>query len=236
MWSIELAIKKIREFEELSQLEFSERIGYSPALLSQVESKKKNPSEKLINAICQAFSINPAWLMTGKGQPYNDKGKSKELIIQTKRPSTQKTLLAISASTAWIAPLFSVGIAAGVAVEAVINKMQKLYKAKNATELAKKLEIERSTITRWVQSNKIPDKYIKQVSEKFHIPEVYLSIDDNLMESFIDAMVEFTEEQLGIFKEKDVSKEEIRKNFLKNFGLEAWAKKNFQIHDEQHHD
>ena len=149
MWSTEDTIKKLREFESLSQKDLAEKLNFSTAYVSLVESKKQKPSKEFLNRICKAFSVNPVWLETGEGQPFEDKKKSKELIIQIRRPKTQKTLLALSAATAWILPLFSVSVTTGVAVEAVINKMQKLYRAKNATELANKLNIERSTITKY---------------------------------------------------------------------------------------
>jgi hypothetical protein len=169
--------------------------------------------------------VNPVWLETGEGQPFEDKKKSKELIIQIRRPKTQKTLLALSAATAWILPLFSVSVTTGVAVEAVINKMQKLYRAKNATELANKLNIERSTITKWVKANKIPEKYIKKVSEEKQISAEYLALDDESIDLFIDLIVSFTVEQAELFKSKEIDRNEIRKGFLRKFGLEAWDKK-----------
>jgi len=227
MWNSGVAIKSLRNFEGLSQKSLSKISEYSPTYLSLVETGKESPSEDLLKDICRIFTVNYVWLTTGKGQPFEDKEKSKELLIQMRRPKTQKTLLAISAATAWILPLFSVSVTAGVAVEAVINKMQKLYKAKNATELAKALEIERSTITRWVQTNKIPDKYIKKVSEEKKIPVEYLSLDDSSIDDFIDLMVSFTEDQSNLFKNKDTDAKIIRKNFIKRFGLEGWDQKRF---------
>lgn len=61
----------IRKNEGLSQEKFAERIGLSRNFINQVESGKKNVSDRTINDICREFSINEVWLRTGEGGDEN---------------------------------------------------------------------------------------------------------------------------------------------------------------------
>lgn len=68
-------IIKIRKAEELSQEKFAERIGLSRNFINQVESGKKNISDRTINDICREFGINEVWLRTGEGGDENMRRK-----------------------------------------------------------------------------------------------------------------------------------------------------------------
>ncbi len=61
----------IRKNEGLSQEKFAERIGLSRNFINQVESGKKNVSDRTINDICREFNINEVWLRTGEGGDEN---------------------------------------------------------------------------------------------------------------------------------------------------------------------
>ena len=61
-------IKKIREHFGLTQEQFAQRINKSYALISLVETGKKNFSGKTLEKICSTFSVNESWLLTGKGE------------------------------------------------------------------------------------------------------------------------------------------------------------------------
>lgn len=64
-------IIQIRKNNGLSQEKFAERIGLSRNFINQVESGKKNISDRTINDICREFSINEVWLRTGEGGDEN---------------------------------------------------------------------------------------------------------------------------------------------------------------------
>lgn len=63
-------IIQIRKENKLSQEQFAKKIGLSRNFINQVETNKKNISDRTINDICREFSINEEWLRTGKGDMY----------------------------------------------------------------------------------------------------------------------------------------------------------------------
>ena len=67
--SITDKIIKIRKYKKLSQKEFACKTMISPSTLSEVESKKINPSSALLVGIANAFDdINIEWLLTENGE------------------------------------------------------------------------------------------------------------------------------------------------------------------------
>ena len=65
---IGLRINKIREKFNLTQVEFSEKIGIKQANLSHIENKGEKISVEIINRIISSFNINANWLITGEGE------------------------------------------------------------------------------------------------------------------------------------------------------------------------
>ncbi len=63
-------IIQIRKENKLSQEQFAKKIGLSRNFINQVETNKKNISDRTINDICREFAINEEWLRTGKGDMY----------------------------------------------------------------------------------------------------------------------------------------------------------------------
>lgn len=66
-------IKKLRKELNLTQEEFSSRIGLSRNFIAQIEIGTKQPSDRTISDICREFNINEEWLRTGEGDMYSDK-------------------------------------------------------------------------------------------------------------------------------------------------------------------
>lgn len=58
-------IIEIRKKEGLSQEQFAKRLGLSRSFINQVETGKKNISDRTISDICQEFHINEEWLREG---------------------------------------------------------------------------------------------------------------------------------------------------------------------------
>lgn len=63
-------IKKIRKELELTQQEFSEKIGSSQNVIANYEIGRRNPSNSVINNICKTFNVNEEWLRTGVGEMF----------------------------------------------------------------------------------------------------------------------------------------------------------------------
>lgn len=69
-------IKTLRKNLEMTQDEFSSKIGLSRNFIAQIETGAKSPSDRTIKDICREFNINEDWLRTGKEpmqKPMEDK-------------------------------------------------------------------------------------------------------------------------------------------------------------------
>ena len=65
-------IKLLRKMLNLTQDEFSSKIGLSRNFIAQIETGTKNPSERTISDILREFKVNEAWLRTGKGDTFQE--------------------------------------------------------------------------------------------------------------------------------------------------------------------
>lgn len=61
----------VREIAKKSQEEFGAILGVTKSTISLLETKKREPSERLLRDICREFSINEVWLRTGEGGTEN---------------------------------------------------------------------------------------------------------------------------------------------------------------------
>ena len=66
-------IRQIMEYENMSQQEFSNRLGISPASLSSIYNGRTNPTNNHVQAIHKAFpEIDINWLLFGEGTMFQD--------------------------------------------------------------------------------------------------------------------------------------------------------------------
>lgn len=72
-------IKNLRKSLNMTQEEFSKRIGLSRNFIAQVEIGTKTPSERTISDICREFEVNDEWLRTGEGEMFIQKSKEEQL-------------------------------------------------------------------------------------------------------------------------------------------------------------
>ena len=63
-------IIEVRKDNDCNQEQFASKLNLSRNFISQVESGKKNFSDRTISDICREFSVNEEWLRTGKGEKY----------------------------------------------------------------------------------------------------------------------------------------------------------------------
>lgn len=66
-------IKKLRKDKDLTQQQFSEKIGTSANVLTNYETGRRNPSSSVINNICKTFDVREEWLRTGEGEMFSAK-------------------------------------------------------------------------------------------------------------------------------------------------------------------
>lgn len=69
--SISLRIKELRLLKKMNQMEFSKHLGVSQAAVSHYESGQRSPDSHFLSKVCEAFSTNINWLLTGEGDMYN---------------------------------------------------------------------------------------------------------------------------------------------------------------------
>ena len=58
---------------DIKKIEFAEKIGISPAFVSQICSGVRQPSDRTISDICREFGVFREWLETGEGPKYKQK-------------------------------------------------------------------------------------------------------------------------------------------------------------------
>lgn len=68
-------IKQIRKSLDLTQQEFSARIGTTPNVLTNYETGRRNPSSSVINNICKTFNVSETWLRDGEGEMFLQTGE-----------------------------------------------------------------------------------------------------------------------------------------------------------------
>lgn len=73
-------IRKLRKTLDLTQQEFSSRIGTTANVLTNYETGRRNPSASVINNICKTFNVNEEWLRTGEGDMFIEIPKEDEVM------------------------------------------------------------------------------------------------------------------------------------------------------------
>ena len=69
--TISQRVKLLRKELNLTQRELAMAITVSPSLITCIEKDKRNVNDRPIRLICDSFDVNPQWLKTGEGDPYN---------------------------------------------------------------------------------------------------------------------------------------------------------------------
>lgn len=65
-------IKALRKSLGLTQEEFGLKVGLKRNSISQLESGTNSVTEQMRKSICREFSVDYAWLTTGKGDMFDD--------------------------------------------------------------------------------------------------------------------------------------------------------------------
>lgn len=73
-------IKELRNKLNLSQTEFSQRIGVAKTTVSGWERGTRVPPQVTIRTICQEFNVNYEWLVHGEGYMFVDLSEN-DLIL-----------------------------------------------------------------------------------------------------------------------------------------------------------
>lgn len=81
-------IKRIREENQMSQQAFADALGVSKSSIEKYEYGARQPTNALSKVICDRFSVNEHWLLTGEGSMYApvDREKAVYDAIKKARP------------------------------------------------------------------------------------------------------------------------------------------------------
>lgn len=65
-----IRIKKLRRYLDLTQREFGERIGVKGNTIANYELGRNEPIDAVISLICREFGVNEEWLRYGTGEMF----------------------------------------------------------------------------------------------------------------------------------------------------------------------
>ena len=90
-------MKEIRRNAGIKQAEFGALFGVKEGTVTSWETGLRNPSNAILSAICEKFSVNREWLKTGEGEMLRQLSEDEELelIFDQIHMSTGPTIRAI---------------------------------------------------------------------------------------------------------------------------------------------
>lgn len=65
-------VMNLRNHLKMSQEEFGKKIGLTRFTISNLESGKRNITERVIADICREYRVNESWLRTGEGEMFRE--------------------------------------------------------------------------------------------------------------------------------------------------------------------
>ncbi|MCL2265429.1 MAG: helix-turn-helix domain-containing protein [Treponema sp.] len=73
-------IKAVRKALGISQRDFCEGIYLSHSFYAKIETGTRNPNERVYELISSKYKVNKNWLITGKGDMFNENPPDTELL------------------------------------------------------------------------------------------------------------------------------------------------------------
>lgn len=77
--SVGSRIKELRNFLDLTQQKFADRLGIQRGIIGKYEVDVSAPSDAVISLICREFNVREAWLRDGEGDMLEVKPRAEEL-------------------------------------------------------------------------------------------------------------------------------------------------------------
>lgn len=72
-------LKQLRKALDLTQQEFSDRIGGKRNTVAKYETGVNSPSAAVISLICREFNVNEDWLRTGQGEMFREQTRDEQI-------------------------------------------------------------------------------------------------------------------------------------------------------------
>ena len=77
--SVGSRIKELRNYLDLTQQKFADRLGIQRGIIGKYEVDVSAPSDAVISLICREFNVREAWLRDGEGEMLEVKPRAEEL-------------------------------------------------------------------------------------------------------------------------------------------------------------
>ena len=72
-------IKYLRKTLDLTQQEFSDRIGIKRGAVANYEVGRNDPTDSVVSLICREFGVSEQWLRTGIGEMFPPRTRAQEI-------------------------------------------------------------------------------------------------------------------------------------------------------------
>lgn len=69
-------IRKLRRTLDLTQQEFSERLGIKRNTIANYEAGRNEPTDSVVSLIVKVYNVNETWLRTGEGEMFEEEPPS----------------------------------------------------------------------------------------------------------------------------------------------------------------
>ena len=76
----------------MSQVEFARKLGISQGFLTNLETGKREPSDKLLRLISQTFGVSYEWLKEGKGEIWEKKEEPPEWLKEFMKEASDEDI------------------------------------------------------------------------------------------------------------------------------------------------
>ncbi len=90
-----IKILRSKEFLNLTQANFAEKIGLKATAVGLYESGDRNVREKILTDICREFNVNEMWLRTGEGEMFTENidDAIEQLVVKYALSHLEKTFI-----------------------------------------------------------------------------------------------------------------------------------------------
>ena len=72
-------VKQVRKVLNLTQQQFSDRLGIQRNAVANCESGRAELSDAVISLICRTYNVNEEWLRTGEGEMFVPRSREDEI-------------------------------------------------------------------------------------------------------------------------------------------------------------
>ena len=192
----------------------------SPSYISTLESGRQEPSKLLLKVMKYEMNVNPEWIASGKGEPYLDQEMNKSYRDTMTKNKIGRNVLLFAAVLGPILPAGAAGLAIGVGASHMLDKMKKAYDVKRTSELAEKLDVDNSAISRWKKDNKIPAKYLQKTAQETHKELPYFLVNEDYIDLGVREIIAFTKRQIESCTKTPVDIKVLEQAFQKRFNYD----------------